>query len=173
MLIFYILVLAVKYGSRRVNPVEGEEQVACSKADCRLEKKICLDTWSGEVGGDLLISRHRQEDRLVDADSQTHWHTHTQYCSSQHCSHTSGKRKNISYIDLSLLCVRQKSLSGSNLSRSASVARTNSMLFHPAAPCWRTQPPTGSPEGRLTDPAASNRLNALPCWNEMIWSCKA
>lgn len=41
--------------------------------------------------------------------------------------------------DLSIVCVWQKSFSGSNLSRSASVAYTNSILFHPAALCWRTQ----------------------------------
>lgn len=91
----------------------------------------------------MLISRHRQEDRLVEADAHTHTETHRYTHTKIHnivLAYTAviflRKGKYISYINLSLLCVRQKSLSGSNLSRSASVAQTNNMLFHPTALCW-------------------------------------
>lgn len=89
-------------------------------------------------GGGWLLA---DTDRKIGRWRQTHmkW---TQSLLSRHSGHISEKRETIWLRDLSLLCVRQKSLSESNLSRSASVAPAapeNSVLFHPAASCGTTQ----------------------------------
>lgn len=89
------------------------------------------------MGGGVIISTHRQEDWSVEADS----HEMNTISPLRRGGHISEKGKLLG-AELSWLCVRQKSLSDSNLSRSASVAPAapeSSVLFHPAASCGTTQ----------------------------------
>lgn len=178
MAIFCILLMVNVYKAACV-PLEQIELVTYKQSRLWAGKeKIYLDKWSREVGGELLISRHRQEDWLVEAD----WHTHTrEHAHTQSHAHNLvlaytaaiflRRGKTISHTDLSLLCVRQKSLSGSNLSRSASVARASSMLFHPAASCWRTQHLTGSLERWLNYDCATSWPD-LSCTHSEQWTKK-
>lgn len=102
--------------------------VACSiiSTVCVWEKKNMLRYLVKWEGSCLLADTDREIGGWKQTD--THVHTHTQgggggqSCPSLHCSHISEKRKNYFTHRLIMLCVRQKSLSESNLSRSARVA---------------------------------------------------
>lgn len=96
--------------------------------------------------------------------TDTHTHTHKgvggggNLSPSLHCSHISEKRRNYFTHRLIKLCVRQKSLSESNLSRSARVAPdkqravpSRCSLLENTTSAWLTG-------GGVTDPPASNGL---------------
>lgn len=154
--------------------------VACSiiSTVCVWEKKNMLRYLVKWEGSCLLADTDREIGGWKQTD--THVHTHTQGGGGGNLvpAYTAAiflrRGKTISHTDLSC-SVSDRKASLSLIYQGQLVwPRTNSMLFHPAAPCWRTQHLAGSLEGWLTDPPASNGLiiNVLLYHNELIRRAK-